>query len=261
MTVEKVENLPSSGETSPVSSISIAGKESFGEYLKREREMRGITLEEIAEITKISKSNLEAIEGDDYKRLPPPIYVQGFLKAYASHLGLDSNDVLLRYQMYLAGLEETEEDLRTRRRKTFRWSVPIISAILMLLIVAFVLYYKKGDKSIKDYDVAIKIKPVLEHPGAPVSEKTTIVALPKPAKKEGPFTLVAICKEMTWIRIKTDNELPKEYLLRPGDRVKWKEKRQFRLRIGNAAGLELTLNNEPLGTLGNAGEVIDLTLP
>ena len=56
---------------------------SFGEELRREREIRGISLKEIADATKISKRFLEAIERNDHRTLPAPVFTRGFVREYA----------------------------------------------------------------------------------------------------------------------------------------------------------------------------------
>ncbi|WP_456432425.1 helix-turn-helix domain-containing protein [Thermosulfuriphilus sp.] len=86
-------------------------KETFGEYLRRERELRGISLETIAEETKISVSILAAIEAEDWKKLPAQVFVRGFIRNYAQVIGLDPNEVILRYEtMANPPKEEEEED-------------------------------------------------------------------------------------------------------------------------------------------------------
>ena len=66
----------------------------FGERLRREREMRGIKLEEIAESTKIGKRNLEALEQERFDQLPGGIFNKGFVRAYAKYLGLDEEQAV-----------------------------------------------------------------------------------------------------------------------------------------------------------------------
>src|SRR5437660_5264720 len=67
---------------------------SFGERLKREREMRGVSLEEIAESTKIGKRNLLALETEEFDKLPGGIFNKGFVRAYAKYLGLDEEQAV-----------------------------------------------------------------------------------------------------------------------------------------------------------------------
>lgn len=66
----------------------------FGDRMKREREMRGIKLEEIAESTKIGKRNLEALEEEHFDQLPGGIFNKGFVRAYARFLGLDEEQAV-----------------------------------------------------------------------------------------------------------------------------------------------------------------------
>ena len=70
---------------------------SFGERLRREREMRGITIEEIAEATKIGSRNLRALEQEIFELLPGGIFNKGFVRAYSKFLGLDEEQAVADY--------------------------------------------------------------------------------------------------------------------------------------------------------------------
>jgi len=70
----------------------------FGENLRREREMRGVTLEEISESTKISTRLLTALENDRFSELPGGIFTRNFIRAYAQYLGLDEEHALSEYK-------------------------------------------------------------------------------------------------------------------------------------------------------------------
>jgi len=71
----------------------------FGENLRREREMRGVSLEEISSATKISLRFLEAIESEDFAKLPGGIFSRSFIRSYARYLGLDEERVVAEYQL------------------------------------------------------------------------------------------------------------------------------------------------------------------
>jgi cytoskeleton protein RodZ len=77
----------------------------FGEKLQREREMRGITLDEIAKATKIGTRSLRALEQEDFNKLPGGIFNKGFVRAYARFLGIDEEQAVADY---LAAIEEPE---------------------------------------------------------------------------------------------------------------------------------------------------------
>lgn len=79
-----------------------------GGRLRRARLRRGLELEQISEITKISISYLRCLEEDHYAGLPAPVYVRGFVTAYARCVGLDSQSVAASYmqRFFVAGGDE-----------------------------------------------------------------------------------------------------------------------------------------------------------
>lgn len=79
---------------------------SFGESLRREREMRGVSLEEISATTKINLRLLQALEAEDFAKLPGGVFTRSFLRAYAGYLGLDPERVLAEYQLIAAANPE-----------------------------------------------------------------------------------------------------------------------------------------------------------
>src|SRR5574341_111577 len=72
--------------------------ESLGQKLKKAREAKGLSLEEIAKITKISEKSLVLIENGQYQDLPASTYIKGFIKLYAQCVGLDTASVLEDFQ-------------------------------------------------------------------------------------------------------------------------------------------------------------------
>jgi cytoskeleton protein RodZ len=71
--------------------------DTFGGRLRREREMRGITLDEISESTKISRRHLEALETERFDQLPGAVFNKGFVRAYARFLGIDEDQAVADY--------------------------------------------------------------------------------------------------------------------------------------------------------------------
>ncbi len=69
-----------------------------GEVLKQEREAKFYSIDEIEKATKIRKELLIALEKDEYHKLPPTTFVQGFIKNYGRFLGLDPNKLLAIYK-------------------------------------------------------------------------------------------------------------------------------------------------------------------
>src|SRR4051812_46858018 len=91
---------------------------SFGEELRREREIRGISLKEIADATKISKRFLEAIERNDHKTLPAPVFTRGFVREYARYLGLNAEEMVNRYNFAAVGDDRIEQSAHLERLTT-----------------------------------------------------------------------------------------------------------------------------------------------
>src|SRR5919205_3281750 len=90
----------------------------FGEELKREREIRGISLKEISDATKISKRFLEALERNDHKTLPAPVFTRGFVREYARYLGLNCEEMVNRYNFAAAGDDRIEKSAHLDRLTT-----------------------------------------------------------------------------------------------------------------------------------------------
>jgi transcriptional regulator with XRE-family HTH domain len=119
--------------------------ESPGKYLKAQRELRNVSLEEIAKSTKIREAFLRAIEEDNYELLPPTFYVKGFLTLYARHLGLDPHDIGLRYQNYLKTITisppvELEQQIPPVKKGARPWLFSVAISAIIFFIVLLVYY-------------------------------------------------------------------------------------------------------------------------
>lgn len=84
--------------------------ETLGQFLKREREFRGISLENLSGLTRINPGVLKRIEEDDLGTAPQSVYLKSFLKTYAGQLGLDPREILNRYADQ--ALEKSPRDLK-----------------------------------------------------------------------------------------------------------------------------------------------------
>lgn len=74
---------------------------SLGEFLRQEREKRGITIEQVASATKISVRLLHSIEADHYAELPAKPFIRGFVTSYVRFIGLDPQEILTRFDSYI----------------------------------------------------------------------------------------------------------------------------------------------------------------
>ena len=74
--------------------------QTLGEYLKKGREARNISLSDISDYTKISKIYLDGLENDDYTNMPAELYVKGYISSYASCIGIDEHEALKLYDSF-----------------------------------------------------------------------------------------------------------------------------------------------------------------
>src|SRR2546423_12009723 len=116
--------------------------ESIGEKLRLAREARGIVLRDISEQTRISIRYLEAIESDDFRRLPGGIFNRSFIRAYAKFIGYDENQAIEDYARTLRELGEPDEESSTKSHKSLVYTddthsrSPLMTLLLALVILA-----------------------------------------------------------------------------------------------------------------------------
>lgn len=147
--------------------------ESVGQYLKRERELRGISIEEISADTRVGVELYKALERDEYEPLPHPTFVKGFIKAYCKHLGLDDTEALLKYETHVKEVEEEKKKdapeangFSTEGVGAFLTQGNLIAAGLVVVGVAVIggyLFFGTGgkggsDESVRE-DVSLVDKP------------------------------------------------------------------------------------------------------
>ena len=176
--------------------------ESVGKYLKAERESQKLSLQEVSEATKIREPLLRAIEEDRYDLISSPVYVKGFLDAYARYLGLDSNEIILKYQENY-GKKTPLKGTRLEQRKTSPslersigfskkrvtlWLLIIATSVMLLLIAMFIHRISlkpKGSPLLSEEESApTPVFPVPSPP--PIQEEADTLITEPPEKVETP---------------------------------------------------------------------------
>jgi len=244
---------------------------SFGEELRREREIRGISLKEIADATKISKRFLEAIERNDHKTLPAPVFTRGFVREYARYLGLNAEEMVNRYNYAAAGDDRIEKTPHLERLANVpappakRKGIPLPYAridrniyvtllIIILIAVAgwFALRYRRTRAEAEA--AAAPAKPAV---------RRAAMTPPPPQPAMGGQTASDVLRLTvdavgnSWVVLDADGRNIINEELHAGFKKTFEAKEQFHFRtIGNAAGLSLTLNDRPVPPLGADGEVV-----
>jgi cytoskeletal protein RodZ len=253
--------------------------ESFGEYLRNLREERGIALEEIAQRTRIAVSNLEFLEKDRYELLPPRVFVKGFIRSYATELGLDQEDLLARFDSFTkqGELPDYEEEhplfqqpppLRSFIGGTVFTTVLTAAGVLalgILLITGFTRLFYWGDNT---GGAVPKVTTV-----GPSSHRAPISSLPEgdsvhstafrepPRAQAGRKVLEIKALANAWVRVESDNSPAEELIMAPGDVQIFTAKESFQLQTGNAGGIRLRFEGRELPPLGKNNQTLSLTLP
>ena len=111
-------------------------KGTFGERLKRERELREVGLEEVSKATRISDRFLQALENEDWERLPGGVFGRGFVRSIARYLGLSEESLLAEYDL-ARGESANPAAAKPEERipSPPKWiPIAIVLAILVLLV-------------------------------------------------------------------------------------------------------------------------------
>lgn len=113
-------------------------KDTFGESLKREREMRGVTLDEISAATRIATRFLKAIETEQWDQLPGGVFNRGFVRAVARYLGLDEENIVAEYTLAVGDRQTVPVWTGSPPAVTPQqpWLAWIVIAVILLLLLA-----------------------------------------------------------------------------------------------------------------------------
>ena len=237
---------------------------SFGRYLQSMRLKKKISLETISEETRVAIGNLRLIEKEDLEALPDQVFVKGFLRAYALAIGADGDKAVELYTARLNMESRLADAGSFSPRSSFAvWRNLILSIMAVLSLIVLSLYgfsyfqSHTSDQQASEATAGSEIsEAALSRPEAgPNTQKDTA---PKTADK---FILNLTAIDDTWIKVIIDNKEPREYNLISGEKLELEASAGFNLLIGNAGGLELKLNGEPVTISGKAGEIVNIQLP
>jgi cytoskeletal protein RodZ len=234
--------------------------ESFGAYLKRERELRGISIREVAQTTKISSRAIDALEQERFEELGGEIFVRGFLRNYAKYLGLDPEDAILRYDEYrLLTSPPPESPPRielpglTPNPKSLFFAGSAAAAIVFITLIIFALSGPKKEAKVPEQVKLAALPPVVkEEAPAPVSEET---AAPVSAPAVKAVVLRIEAHQPSYMKLWIDGGEPIERDMAVGSIMKFEAEQQIEVLAGNAGGITLFLNGNELPSLGPEGRV------
>jgi cytoskeletal protein RodZ len=219
---------------------------SFGETLRRERELRGISLREIADATKISVRFLQALEQDRLDVLPGGVFRRSFVKQYARHLGLDAERLVAEFVF----AHDQNEDEKPPSRRAREGAHPATIAIVAMFAAAAILSLLKASP-----DRASRSAPPAAAPIAAArperQQATPAAAKPEPQT----LTLTLSAQQTCWVEAIVDGQPVLNRVLQEGQSETLEAQGEIVLSLGNAGGITFTVNDLPGISLGKSGEI------
>jgi len=256
---------------------------SFGEELRRERVVREISLEEISAATKISMRQLKALEDGDLGKLPAQTFTRGFIRAYSRHLGIDPEEKVNAYLADLAGSASDAPSAKRPRPRSRFWrgrratAGTIVGGVTgLLLLLGLIanparrplpprerLSTRSAATTLKNVTTSNEPTPSIRDESVPAAASpASPVAAPIPAPAASGVSLLLEFDGDSWTRLEADGRTVLSELVHRGESRRFEARDGFRLTVGNAGAVRVTVDGRSLDRLGAAGQVVrDLPLP
>jgi cytoskeleton protein RodZ len=269
----------------------LSNMEDIGRQLREAREKLGLTLEEAERATRIRAHHLHALEQGDLNQLPSPVQARGFLHNYADFLGLDAEELMLRYAeeiqsrsgrrtARLSGGTPRQSALPRAPSRFKRWfSTDLFISVLLIVTVLVVLIWGVGRlmtvmrQQTEAAGGAALISPVPPSATpAPSATPTATVVIPvegatapaatAEATQEpliGPASSVQLrllAEKQAWISVDVDRKPQFSGLVHTGDILEYEAQDVVEVATGNAGGVRVFYNGQDQGTMGDVGQVV-----
>jgi cytoskeleton protein RodZ len=261
---------------------------SFGENLRREREMRGVSLQEICDATKISVRMLKAMEADQFDKLPGGIFTRSFVRAYIRYLGLDEEAIMAELQLAAPSAAQPTDLGRMNQQHPAKETKRSLAGLLAVLVVLLVIaggyaYYHFERRQVKARPSAAQTVPppasatspattpsqpaefstapggaaaaASGQPGAAnASQAVPVAATASSSGAANGLVLQVAATEESWVAVECDGKPATQRTMQPNEIQTFRARSSFDLITGNAEGVILTLNGKTLDPLGHRGE-------
>ncbi len=231
----------------------------FGQDLKRERELRGISLKEIADFSKINLRFLRALEDNRLSILPGKFFTIGIIRTYAKYLGLEEETVLNQYYETIQPQEiknkvkvskkESMPEALKKKRKLISFSIFVIFILVILISLFFLLQKKKGSS----LDLTS-----LPQPAITLMPEEMPPPIPEPRERVmKELHLKLIFHQETWIQVYADGKIKLDELMSSGQQAELMASDNLLINLRNAGGLTYYINNRQGKPFGKSGENIN----
>jgi cytoskeleton protein RodZ len=242
----------------------------FGEHLKREREMRGVSLEEVSAATRISTRFLEAIESDRWESLPGGVFNRGFIRSVARYLGLDEDSMVAEYALETRGRVETGVVPDPPMEMPRNWKPAMVAAIVLVVILAGVgfAYARYGGKIATrlHWKPAVATTPVASGPSgdaargandgvvaAPAGGGSAAATAPTAPSAADPMELTLQTSKLVDVTIVADGATIFSGPIDAGDKRQFEARDVFEVTTSDALAIVLELNGQHVGAFGQLG--------
>ena len=233
----------------------------IGARLRQARETRGLTIDALSKSTRVQPRILSAIERNDSVSIPPRPYGRGFVRAYASEVGLDPDGTVRDFfsQFGLAndsttGVPPHATVAASREPTPNPWVWPVGTVLGYALVGTLVIlggrlaFQGKGETGAVG-TTGSAVPPVT----APVERQP--VAVPAPPPPALGVTVLLEARQPSWVEATVDGQQTMYRMVQQGDRINVKGTRQIRLRIGDAGAVVWQINGGASVPMGQPGRV------
>lgn len=226
----------------------------FGERLKREREMREVSMEELTKATRISTRFVEALENEDWAKLPGGVFGHGFVRSIARYLGLDEEALLGEYDLARSEkLPPAPTKPEERIPSPPKW-LPAAAMLIVLLLLAGLFYAGRyGWRRYRDYRATKKsstasVSMQMESPAGATEQSSSAL-----------LDLSVSTSSATHVRVVADDKVVLDADLPAGETRHLPAHQQFEVTAGDSSAVLLELNGKampPLGSPGTSGRMV-----
>jgi cytoskeleton protein RodZ len=256
-------------------------KGSFGEILKREREMREVTLNEVTVATRIPPRFLEAFEREEWEKLPGGVFNRGFVRAIARYLGLDEESLLSEYDLAYGEQKPSTAPLVDNPIPSAPKWIVAVAALGILAVVAGAIVggvygwrryaARRAAKRAAIVEVTAASQPASTQPnvkgdGAASSSSPTSpgVSAPTPATTASVgsgsaagapkrLDLSVSTSDVTRVRVVADGRVVLDARLPAGETRHLSARNQFVVSAAHPSAVLLDLNGQAMPQLGSGG--------
>jgi cytoskeletal protein RodZ len=232
-------------------------KGNFGERLKREREMREVSIEELTKATRISTRFVQALENEDWDRLPGGVFGHGFVRSIARYLGLDEESLISEYDLARAEkLPPATPRPEERIPSPPRWIPAAAVLVILLLLTAAFFVARYGWRRYVAHRTAKQAAISLASQKQADSSPTSAGAA---ADATAALNLSVSTSASTHIRVLGDHQLLLDADLPAGETRHFSANEQFEVSAADSSAVLLEMNGKampPVGAPGASGRIV-----